>query len=353
MSKRTAIALFCVCAMSASVFAQNFLQNSSFEVPVVAAGAFTRFYSGDTIGAGWIVDSAAVDAAVIDRGYQGGSATWYAPTDGNQYLYVGDIASVSVIHQDVLLTTIGSHRLTFDLANFAASPFPGGARLTVDVINVASGVSVCGGAHVFTRPLGGGYAQEQLDLNVVQTGAHRLSLESANGFGCNVDNFVLISTPRTGLVYCLGDGTGTACPCGNASPVGTNAGCLNSSGVGGKLTASGTPSIASDSVQLSGSQMPDSPTLYFQGTTQVAGGSGTVFGDGLRCTGGTISRLGTKTNTAGSSQYPTAGDSSISVRGLVVVPGIRTYQAWYRNAASFCTPSTYNLTNGVQVTWVP
>jgi len=38
------------------------------------------------------------------------------------------------------------------------------------------------------------------------------------------------------------------------------------------------------------------------------------------------------------------------------VPGagaIRVYQAWYRNAASFCTVSTFNLTNGLEVVWLP
>jgi hypothetical protein len=37
----------------------------------------------------------------------------------------------------------------------------------------------------------------------------------------------------------------------------------------------------------------------------------------------------------------------------VTAPGVRTYQAWYRNAAAFCTASTFNLTNGVQLTWGP
>jgi hypothetical protein len=29
------------------------------------------------------------------------------------------------------------------------------------------------------------------------------------------------------------------------------------------------------------------------------------------------------------------------------------YQVWYRNASAFCTPATFNLTNGLRVTWVP
>jgi hypothetical protein len=97
--------------------------------------------------------------------------------------------------------------------------------------------------------------------------------------------------------------------------------------------------------------MPDSSALYFQGTTQSAGGAGVAFGDGLRCASGAVVRLGTKTNAAGASQYPSGGDPSISVRGMNAIGNVRTYQCWYRNAASFCTPDTFNLTNGVQTTW--
>jgi hypothetical protein len=29
------------------------------------------------------------------------------------------------------------------------------------------------------------------------------------------------------------------------------------------------------------------------------------------------------------------------------------YQMWYRNAATYCTPSTFNLTNAVDVVFTP
>jgi len=89
--------------------------------------------------------------------------------------------------------------------------------------------------------------------------------------------------------------------------------------------------------------------LYFQGTTQAA----SAFGDGLRCAAGSVIRLGSKTNVAGDSRYPTAGDLPISVRGAVAAASTRTYQAWYRNAAAYCTASTFNLTNGYLVQWAP
>ncbi len=154
------------------------------------------------------------------------------------------------------------------------------------------------------------------------------------------------------VVFCPGDGSGAACPCGNSSPALPVAGCANSLGTGGRLVATGTPSVSTDTLTLVGTDMPSSSALYFQGTAMQSGGAGVVFGDGLRCASGSILRLGTKTNAAGTSQYPALGDPSVSVRGaLPPTGGTRTYQVWYRNAAAFCTSATFNLTNGVIVVW--
>jgi hypothetical protein len=154
----------------------------------------------------------------------------------------------------------------------------------------------------------------------------------------------------TATTFCSGDGSGTACPCGNPGQAGN--GCSSSvSPAGAHLAATGQASIATDSVVLHGSGMPNSSALYFQGTTQLAAGQGLVFGDGLRCAGGSIIRLKAVINAAGASHYPGPGDPSVSVRGSVTVPGTRTYQVWYRNAAPFCTPSTFNLTNGAEIAW--
>jgi len=152
--------------------------------------------------------------------------------------------------------------------------------------------------------------------------------------------------------FCFGDGSGTACPCGNAGAAGN--GCASSVNVNGaNLSATGTPSILNDTLVLVGTGMPNSSALYFQGTSQLNGGLGSVFGDGLRCAGGNIIRLGTKANQGGASQYPSGADPLISVRGNNSAGGTRTYQIWYRNAAAFCTASTFNLSNGVQLTWLP
>jgi hypothetical protein len=161
---------------------------------------------------------------------------------------------------------------------------------------------------------------------------------------------VLDLSTAPGTQFCLGDGSGNACPCGNSGSAGN--GCANSIVAGGAhLRASGTCSIGNDTLVLQGSGMPNSSALYFQGTTQLSGGLGSLFGDGLRCAGGSVIRLKTVTNANNASLYPVAGDPSVSVRGMISSPGTRTYQVWYRNAASFCTASTFNLSNGVQLSW--
>ncbi len=152
----------------------------------------------------------------------------------------------------------------------------------------------------------------------------------------------------TGSTYCFGDGSSLACPCGNFGSSGN--GCASSvNSAGANLTASGIPSISADSFALQGAGMPNSAALYYQGTTQIDG----YFGDGKRCVGGSIVRIGTKLNIGGMSRYPVGADTLISLRGMNSAGAIRTYQVWYRNAAPYCTPSTFNLTNGLKVTWVP
>ncbi|MCY2961730.1 MAG: hypothetical protein NTY35_16335 [Planctomycetota bacterium] len=153
-----------------------------------------------------------------------------------------------------------------------------------------------------------------------------------------------------GTPFCFGDGTGTACPCANNGLPGN--GCANSLNTNGaNIAGTGVASIANDTVVLTTTNTPNSSVLFFQGTIQQAGGAGGAFGDGKRCAGGTVVRLGTKNAALGVANYPVAGDLSVHLKGLVTAPGTRTYQGWYRNAAAFCTASTFNLTNGLEVAW--
>jgi hypothetical protein len=148
------------------------------------------------------------------------------------------------------------------------------------------------------------------------------------------------------------DGAGpVACPCGNAGLPGR--GCANSAVAGGTLLDGiNAASVNLDSFILLANGLPPTSTcLFFQGTTNP---TATVFGDGLRCVAGSIIRLGLATASSGDAHYPGTGDPDISVRGLIpAAGGQRYYQAWYRNAASFCTTSTFNVSNAIAVHWGP
>jgi len=154
--------------------------------------------------------------------------------------------------------------------------------------------------------------------------------------------------------FCSGDGSGAACPCGNNGSPGN--GCASSvNSAGAHLEWTGAADVSNDTLQLSASGLPLTATiLFFQGTTQSSGGAGSVFGDGLRCASGTVIRLATKTASGGSAIYPWNMELDVSVRGAVPAGGaVRYYQGWYRNSAAFCTASTFNLTNGLRVQWIP
>ncbi|MEY2747073.1 MAG: hypothetical protein RL112_2115 [Planctomycetota bacterium] len=156
-----------------------------------------------------------------------------------------------------------------------------------------------------------------------------------------------------GVANCFGDGHLTACPCGNRGATGR--GCANSSNpAGARLDAEGLPSRGFDSLRLVGTGMtPTSAVLYFQAT---GGSAGTPFGDGLRCTSGSVLRLGATVNVGGASSWPAAGAARISVGGQISGHlGQRTYQAWYRDVNPFfCVAGArFNLTNAVRVNWVP
>lgn len=152
--------------------------------------------------------------------------------------------------------------------------------------------------------------------------------------------------------FCFGDGSKVACPCGVSG--GAKRGCANGSNTSGARLAqvSGTNQVSADSVALLVDGLPASAVcLFFQGTAQTPH---TTFGDGLRCTAGTVIRLAVKTAATTSASYPVGGDLPISVTGLVPAGGgSRAYQVWYRDSSGFCTSATYNLSNGLMVHWRP
>lgn len=146
--------------------------------------------------------------------------------------------------------------------------------------------------------------------------------------------------------YC--DCTGTAV-CGNNG--GAGEGCANSAGHGAKISGLGSVSVAADSLQVQATGLlPNQPALLFQGTTSLNGGNGVAFGDGLRCAGGQVVRLGVGfPDTFGDAIWgPNLGSTGNWNAGDVI-----RFQVWYRDPAGGPCASGFNLSNGLEVTFTP
>jgi len=150
--------------------------------------------------------------------------------------------------------------------------------------------------------------------------------------------------------FCFGDGSGTPCPCANNGAAGR--GCGNGAFQGGsQLASSGIGSLSADSLTLIATDSsPHRPGIFFQGALRQNGGAGSVLGDGLRCAGGAIVHLqvifADSTGTAVSTL-------AIASAGGVTAGDTRRYQWWYRDGAWGSCGGGFNLSNGIEFTWLP
>ena len=214
--------------------------------------------------------------------------------------------------------------------------------------------TVNGGAPLFVdaRWSGGQVFRAELPGNLVGNVCYRwISADEYGNTGMSGDRCFVGSAPGpTGTPYCFGDGSGVACPCSNTGSPGH--GCSNGAfATGSSLGAVGTASVSADTLVLqASSSTPGQPGLFFQGTTAPNGGNGIPFGDGLRCTGGSAKRIQTRVaNGAGA----TSSTVSVSVAGAVSAGDTRFYQWYYRDPATSPCGALFNLSNGVEITWVP
>jgi Tol biopolymer transport system component len=160
-----------------------------------------------------------------------------------------------------------------------------------------------------------------------------------------------------------GSGGVIACPCSNPAS-GQERGCDNSSATGGAtLSGSGIAYLSMDSLLFTTSgERPTALSIVMQGNGVVL--NGVVYGQGVRCVGGTIiRRLFMKHAAGGSITAPdfAAGDPTVSARsaakGDVIQPGqSRWYLVYYRDPVVLggCpASSTFNATQTGRVSWSP
>jgi hypothetical protein len=156
---------------------------------------------------------------------------------------------------------------------------------------------------------------------------------------------------EAGTSFCFG----LSCPCGNDDAAG---GCKNSTGHGARLVATGSTSVAADTIVYSGSFMPPNKVsllVFAQSQRNVP------FGDGRLCVGPGMQRMRSHMNT---NQFGTVDATGVIAKfaehGLFVHAGETWHaQMWYRDPApNFACdnhpPVDYmNMTNAYTVTFTP
>ena len=201
------------------------------------------------------------------------------------------------------------------------------------------------------------------DGRCVVFGSYASNLVPADTNGA-VDTFVrdLIGGPSFTSLCDPGAGGVIACPCANP-PSGPGRGCDNSAGTGGAvLSAAGGTYLSSDSLVFTTSgEKPTATSVLLQGTSAVVNGS--VYGQGVRCVGGTLKRLFAKAASGGSITAPNfvAGDPTVSARSAAKGNPIsagesRWYLVFYRDPIVLggCpSGSTFNATQTGEIAWSP
>jgi hypothetical protein len=77
---------------------------------------------------------------------------------------------------------------------------------------------------------------------------------------------------------------------------------------------------------------------------------GLSFGDGLRCAGGSVKRLGVRVPDAAGTAHWGPGLAALGQWG----PGdVRFFQGWYRDPVGSSCGTNFNLSNGVEVSFWP
>ena len=157
-----------------------------------------------------------------------------------------------------------------------------------------------------------------------------------------------------GTQYCPGDGVAphSLCPCVNSND-GSMGGCDWGNATfpgGGVLSGSGAASMAANNAFLHATDIEDNFGIFFGANNQVNSGNGNPLNDGLRCAGGGLLRLVPPTMASGNQAVL---PQSIQTLDTGAAAGVtRRYQYWFRTPGGPCGQMA-NLTNGLEVAWLP
>lgn len=125
----------------------------------------------------------------------------------------------------------------------------------------------------------------------------------------------------------------------------------NSAGGGAGISSTGTASVSSNNLEVFASGMPSGKTgLFFFGPNQTS----TLFGDGLLCVGGSITRLAPmQTDVLGqAAEVLDLTNPEFTSGPAAATPGNTTnFQFWFRDPAF--GSAGFNTTDGLEVVWCP
>ena len=160
-----------------------------------------------------------------------------------------------------------------------------------------------------------------------------------------------------------GSGGVIPCPCSNP-PSGIDRGCNNFGAFSGgaSLTATGTASLAADTVVLTAAfENATALNVVFQARDPIIP-AGVVHAAGVRCVSSTLKRIYSGNAVGGVFTRPGMGDASVSARSATLGDPIlagqnRHYFSVYRDPAAAipcgAPTSNLNLTNAGTITWAP
>jgi hypothetical protein len=150
------------------------------------------------------------------------------------------------------------------------------------------------------------------------------------------------------------DGSLASCPCAN--PGNPDTGCdaaipaMQGGGLTGGLllTVVAQETTPTNRATVTGTGYPSAstPGAVVIRANNLDTGTPVVFGDGLRCIGVPLTRLGAAAAAGGVSTH-------VFGHGTMAGTGVRYYQIWYRHQPiSYCDPlAGYNLSQGQTLTW--
>ena len=364
----------CTVLLGAPAFAQSValpLTNAGFEAPAIAAGTFQT----TTAPPGWGVYGAGINFGARTIGVLDpqGTTLYVEPVPEGENVGVaflldnsGDQTDFAGIEAGLEQTLVGEplvagtrYTLTVEVGNIGDDPnpphnafqFAGFPGYRIELL--AGGQAIACDDNSLL-PIEGGFLTSSITLDVDAShgslgqdlGVRLINLNAAPGLEVNFDDVRLEASPLFPSFCDDADGSLAACPCAN--PGASDSGCdLQQSTGGVRLDALVQQTSPTNRVTVQGTGFPPAtaPAAIVIRAPALDAAAPVVFGDGLRCIGTPLVRLGATFASAGQSAH-TFG------HGTMAGAGTAYYQLWFRNTpAMFCTPDAFNLSNGRALTW--